>query len=184
MEALIQEICKVWRPEWQGIAIARIYYWRAIKEQQFDHIDSFFVEVKANRSITLSCKKMHEDQIVESIEVKMIHPRGWKEKKERLLPVERKKWRNFSKTEVWAYSKRVGDHNLIHLTENPVVQGFLLLGHLADTFPQAEEYRISFCSPALAEEDIYLHTQDQTFCGYGETTIYFTGTAGKRRNEA
>lgn len=184
MEDLIREVCKVWWPEWQGIAIARIYYWRAVKEKQFNDIDSFLVEIKENRVVTLSCQKMNEDQIIESIEVKMIHPFGLKERKERSLPLERKKWRQFSKEEIWAYSKQVGDHNLIHLNEKPVVQGFLLLKHLVETFTQAEEYQISFYSPAVAEEDICLHTQGQSFCGYGETAIYFTGTAGKRRNEA
>lgn len=183
MEALIREICKVWRPEWQGIAIARINYWRTMKEQESNYIDSFSVEVKENRIVTLLCQKIHEDQIVESLEVKMLHPLGLKEKKERSLPAEKKNWRQFSKEEIWAYSRQVGDHNRIHLSEKPVVQGFLLLKHLVETFHQAEEYQISFYSPALAEEKIYLHTQEESFCGYGETDIYFTGTAGKRRNE-
>lgn len=183
MEDLIQKTCTIWKPEWQGILIGRIYYWWLPNDQKGIQPEEISIEWKENRLIAITCRKKSGERVVAELKTLMLHPSGKKESRENPIPLNGSIWRNFSKEEVWSFSRKTGDQNLIHLSEKPIVQGFLLLEHLTATFPNREKYQISFHSPVLADENIYLQIQGESFYGYGNKELHFTGTAEKRRNE-
>lgn len=183
MEDLIRKACGIWKAEWQGIFIGRIYYLRSKRGRRKIGPEEVSIETKENRIVTITCRKESEGQIVEELKTVMIYPVMRREHRKKTVPSTGSIWRNFSKGEIWSFSRKTEDHNPIHLNEKPVVQGFLLLEHIVATFPNKEEYQISFHSPVLADENIYLQIQGESFSGYGKRDLYFTGTAEKRRNE-
>lgn len=84
------------------------------------------------------------------------------------------KWRLFTREEIEAFSLEVGDRNIIHLVENPVVQGMLLLNSLYTWLARPlRRLEIKFVAPVYAGEMIYLEVTAARVCGYCENREVF-----------
>ncbi len=70
-------------------------------------------------------------------------------------------WHAFSEEEIREFSAAVGDTNPIHLTERPVVQGYLLADRIFRRLGRPGNITIRFSNPAYAGEMIYLLEEDQ-----------------------
>ncbi len=67
---------------------------------------------------------------------------------------EPKEFYQFSKEEVYTFSKETGDQNKIHLTDHPVVQGMLLLRTAAEKLGNVSRLDVKFVEPSYAEEKL------------------------------
>ncbi|MDD3395629.1 MAG: MaoC family dehydratase [Acidaminococcaceae bacterium] len=74
------------------------------------------------------------------------------------LPQGASYWRQFSAETIRAFSVAVGDTNGIHLTEYPIVQGFLLAEEFYKWAAQPRWLQLKFVHPVYAEQEIYLVT--------------------------
>jgi len=70
------------------------------------------------------------------------------------LPDGAKKWRRFTKEEIFAFSRDVADVNTIHLTQRPIVQGMLLFKEFCRDFGD-RTLTMKFIASAYAEEQLY-----------------------------
>lgn len=183
MEDLIRKTCRIWEPKWQGVLIGRIHYWRLKRDKEINKSYELDTEIKENRMIWITCQKRSGDQIVEELKTMIFHSVKGGGKRKKSIPSKGVFWRKFLKEEIWKFSQRVGDHNFIHLDEQPIVQGFFILEQIIETFRQFNEYQVTFHSAIRADERIYLCVKEGKIFGYSKNGLHFTGMVGKRRNE-
>ncbi|AGX44352.1 hypothetical protein FHU23_003662 [Clostridium saccharobutylicum] len=81
-------------------------------------------------------------------------------------------WRNFSKQEIADFSHLTGDTNSIHLTENPVVQGLLILKELCDT-TKSNNIEVKYVHPVYGENPVYIKRDGNTIIGYSGQALCF-----------
>lgn len=89
----------------------------------------------------------------------------------------------FSKEEVYEFSHRVEDENLLHLGKKPVVQGMLILKMLLKYFKEVRQLEIKFVAPLLAHEKLYLAHEIDKFYGLSEGRLCFKGTYQANKKE-
>lgn len=157
MKEIVKALCEIWNPSWQGLVIGKLVY------------------TKGNRSTGPYEWKLREGKAVkveirnaagESIEMTLLPFKG----KKNSSPIERKGrfLHTFSKEEVHAFSKNLGDHNEIHLNDHPIVSGFQLLSLLMNEI-EGRVYQISFYAPLYSGEDFYIEEKGKVILGYGVT---------------
>lgn len=89
-------------------------------------------------------------------------------------------WTQFSKDEIQRFSHETGDTNSIHLGEQPVVQGLLILMKLQEKFREAlsegdldQGIEIKFLHPIYGDEPVYLVCNGKYFQGFSRGTLCF-----------
>lgn len=146
---------------YQGAFIGKISY-TAEKEaaEKAEVITYEYGQVKENAFMYILTVLGHAEGMEEPVEkftVTLIKP---SDKEKELKRTEALKYENpqefhqFSKEEVYAFSKETGDENKIHLTDHPVVQGILLLRTAAMKLDGASRLDVKFVEPSYAEENL------------------------------
>ena len=82
-------------------------------------------------------------------------------------------WTTISKEEIVEFSQYTFDINLIHLDDKPIVQGLIILMHLANLVKGLSEITIKFINPIYSEEDIYIKKEKNTILGYVNNILCF-----------
>ncbi len=166
---------------YQGAFIGKISY-TADKEraQRAENIRYEFGQVKENAFMyILPIFGFTEgtEEPVEKFTVTLVKP---SDKEKELKRVEAAEYENpeefycFSKDEVYTFSKETGDKNKIHLTDNPVVQGMLLLRTAAVKLNDVSRLDVKFVEPSYAEEDLMWALNGREYVLYSEGFVKAT----------
>lgn len=107
--------------------------------------------------------------------VRKIHPIKFSPSK-----VEGREVYRFSKEEIYDFSKRIHDENPIHLNEEPIVQGLLLLQFIYAYLKHPNQLQLKFVNPVFANDAIYIKEEASFITGYTESGICFKGNYEKK----
>ena len=155
MKDAVKAICRIWRPEWQGMLMGRLTYKTGNGENKaYEEI------IRDGKLLRVAVRGRKSGEFLELI---LSKPSAPKEGEKR--PDEAAFWKSFSADEVRAYSKALGDHNEIHYTEKPVVSGFQIFESVMEEYP-SDGMKISFHHPVFSGEEVYLMEKDQKIEGY------------------
>lgn len=146
---------------YQGAFIGKISYSAdKDKAQNAEKITYEYGQVKENAFMYILPILGHaegETEPVEKFTVTLIKPSD-KEKEIKRTPASEyenpEEFCQFSKEEVYTFSRETGDQNKIHLTEHPVVQGMLLLRTAAVKLQDVSRLDVKFVEPSYAEENL------------------------------
>ena len=149
---MIRQLCRVWKPEWQGMVMAELVY-RPGKDGPLERT------IQEGRLVRVMLSRGQEG---EEMKISLLPRKG----EPRSFPKERHGtyWRTFSAEEVEACSKALGDHNTIHQGKHPVVSGFQLLLALEKSIHGALRFR--FHAPIYAGDPIYLEKEKGKWMAY------------------
>lgn len=84
-------------------------------------------------------------------------------------------WRTFSKEEIVDFSHQTGDTNSIHLTDNPVVQGLLILKELYNS-TKVNEIEVKYVHPIYGCSPVYLKQEENNIQGFSNGLLCFQAT--------
>lgn len=159
---IMQSLCQVWKPEWQGMVMAELSYRRG----QAAVSPSYRVTVKEGRLVRISAL---DDATGEEMGMVLL-PQKKGKAGEKTGPTG-EPWRSFSADEVRNFSRSLGDHNAIHQGVCPIVSGFQLFSSLqeVDRFPSA---KLRFYASIKAGEVVYLKRESQGWTGYTDTRCF------------
>lgn len=162
MHRIIQKLCTLWKPEWQGMVMGELKYntGNGISRGNFE------TSFSERRFIKLSVRDRDTGETISII----LFPFSGNQKG---LPAEPagKYWKIFSPGEVRAYSRSMGDHNEIHQSSHPVVSGFQILEELAKLYP-AESVRLRFHHPLCSGEPLYLKEEESRIQGFTDVLCF------------
>ena len=154
MMTIIRALCRVWKPEWQGMVMAELSYAAGERTAPLD------IQVKEGRLVKIVASYGESG---ERMEMLLFPTQG----NDRFYQVERKgdRWKSFDAQEVRKFSSSLGDHNEIHQGDHPIVSGFQLLAELRQ-LEAAPAMKIRFHSSIYAGEKVYLKKEGDTWLGY------------------
>lgn len=67
----------------------------------------------------------------------------------------------FSKKDIYDFSNMVADKNPIHLKENAIVQGMLIINELINKYSISSDFIIKFLNPIYEKNKVYLSEYDE-----------------------
>lgn len=163
---------------YEGAFIAKVKY-----EKFQSKKDNIFYEnkiIKNNKKLcVIECSGLDNDQVIEKLTVYlMVGAKVKKPVKSEMSDVSGNQgtlWRYFSKEEIAEFSHTTGDTNSIHLTDNPVVQGLLILKELCET-TQANKIEVKFIHPVYGNNPVYILNDDNTIKGFSNDILCFQAT--------
>lgn len=133
--------------------------------------------VKSSKMLcVINCSGYINNEIVETLTVYLIMNATIKEGIQTEISEDSQiSWHTFSKEEIADFSHRTGDTNSIHLTENPVVQGLLILEKLCDS-TQANEIEVKYSYPVYGCNPVYLKYEKNLITGFSNNALCFRAT--------
>lgn len=158
--SIMQSLCQVWKPEWQGMVMAELAYLAGHEKSE----GACDITIKEGRLIRLHAICPQSGASMTMILLPQKQGKAKKEQKGNF-------WRVFSVEAVRKFSRDLGDHNEIHQGEHPIVSGFQLLSSLQQDFSFVSG-RIRFYAPVRAEEPIYIEKTETGCIGYTEQRCF------------
>lgn len=133
--------------------------------------------VKNNRRLCIiNCNGYIENEIIETLTVYLMMNVKVKEAIQgETIQNNGILWHDFSKKEIADFSHLTGDTNSIHLTENPVVQGLLILKELCDT-TETNKIEVKYVHPIYGDNPVYLKHEGNLIKGISNNTLCFKAT--------
>lgn len=162
MKHLIEALCRLWDPAWQGMVMGKLTYKKGRGKGSGELISK--VSHHPVLSISISDKESHEYMNI------LLFP--FKEMEGEKGRGDGKAWRSFTADEVREYSRRMGDHNEIHQSSHPVVSGFQLAEELGKDLPFSSCLKIRFHHPVYSGETICLKANGPVILGYTDDLCF------------
>ena len=163
MKHIIEKICTLWKPEWQGMVMGELWY----RKGRGSAPGNYKVSLTEKRRIRLI---LSDEEKGEKMGL-LLFPVSGKEAGAVERPDESEYWRSFSVGEVRGYSRDRGDHNEIHQTDRPVVSGFQLAEALQEKYALVS-FRIRFHHPVFSGEAVYLQQDGGRVSGYSDRLCF------------
>ncbi|AZV57794.1 MaoC family dehydratase [Clostridium sp. AWRP] len=160
---------------YDGAFIAKVKYQRFQSKLENETYKNEIM--KRNRRLCIiNCSGYVNNEVVETLTVYLMMNAVVKEATQ-LEPIKDvgTLWRNFSKEEIVDFSHLTGDINSIHLTENPVVQGLLILKELCDTI-QTNEIEVKYVHPVYGGNPVYIKYEENLIEGFSNGILCFKAT--------
>lgn len=154
MKEMMEALCQVWKPEWQGLVMAELSYDAGNGQGN----ETVSVTVKEGRLIRLRAFCGASGEAMTMVLLPQKQGEATQERKGVF-------WRTFSAEEVRTFSQNLGDHNEIHQGSHPIVSGFQLLTALRQDFSFTSGC-IRFYAPVKAGESIYIEKTESGCTGY------------------
>ena len=156
---------------YDGAFIAKVKYQRFQPKSDNETYKNEIV--KSNKRLcVINCNGYAGNEIVETLTVYLMMNVTVKESAAEIIKEAGTLWRNFSKEEIADFSHLTGDTNSIHLTENPVVQGLLILKELCDT-TKSNNIEVKYVHPVYGENPVYIKHDGTTIIGYSGQALCF-----------
>lgn len=157
---------------YDGAFIAKVKYQRFQPKSDNETYKNEIV--KSNKRLcVINCNGYVGNEIVETLTVYLMMNVTVKESAAtEIIEDEGILWHNFSKEEIADFSHLTGDTNSIHLTENPVVQGLLILKELCDT-TKSNHIEVKYVHPVYGENSVYIKHDGNTIMGYSDQALCF-----------
>lgn len=149
MEVLIREVCKVWRPHWNGIFLARAVWEQGENKNSYENTDPMTTVSEKRRVL------IHTENSQESLKVYLLPSKAFPIQTAGCLgsPLY---WDCFSRSMIVDFCHSIGDKNSLHSQVPAIVPGLLILQKLVAFLPPVEMLQISFHSPIYENDKIYL----------------------------
>lgn len=160
---------------YDGAFIAKIKYQRFKPKTDKETYKSEVV--KSNRRLcVINCNGYIDNEIAEVLTVHLMMNVTVKDSNQpEIVEDTGTLWRNFSKEEIADFSHITGDTNSIHLTENPVVQGMLILKELCDTV-KTNEIEVKYVNPVYGCTPVYIMYERNLIKGFSKGILCFQAT--------
>lgn len=160
---------------YDGAFIAKVKYERF--EAKIDKEIYKNKVVKSNRRLCiLNCSGYVDNKIIETLTVYLMMNVQVKNPIEpKIIEDAGTLWHNFSKEEITDFSHTTGDTNSIHLTENPVVQGLLILKKLCETL-KTNDIEVKYIHPVYGDNPVYIKHEKNIIKGFSNGILCFQGT--------
>lgn len=160
---------------YEGAFIAKIKYQRFQPKSDNETYKNEIV--KSNRKLcVINCSGYTNNEITEMLTVYLMMNVTIKEPVEpEIVEDTGTLWRNFSKEEIADFSHLTGDTNSIHLTENPVVQGMLILKELCDT-TGTNDIEVKYIHPVYGCNPVYIKHEGNIIYGFSNRILCFHAT--------
>ncbi|WP_446899304.1 hypothetical protein ACSVC9_05310 [Clostridium sp. LBM24168] len=81
-------------------------------------------------------------------------------------------WHSFSKQDIADFSHTTGDTNSIHLTENPIVQGLLILKELC-SISKVHKIEVKYIHPIYGDNPVYIKRSQSIIEGFSKGILCF-----------
>lgn len=162
MHTIIEKLCTLWKPGWQGMVMGEMKYKKGNGNSRGRYEEAFSERRFVKVSVT-------DQDTGERISILLFPFSG--NQGESPAPSEVRYWKTFTPEEVHAYSLSLGDHNEIHLTSHPVVSGFQLMEELMRLYP-AESVKLRFHHPLYSGEPLYLREEGTGIQGFTDVLCF------------
>lgn len=179
MEELMQEVCKVWRPEWKGIFLARAVWENGVPRPSNIH-SNISTSLFEGKRILIHSQILEDHTPLQSLKVYLLSSSAPGSVK-RVPKGSATFWQCFSRLEIRDFCHRIGDHNPLHFEKPAIVPGLLILEKIAKSFPLAQKVRLSFHSPIYENEQIFLCFSSNTISGIVGKTLRFSLLFNERK---
>ena len=157
MHAIIQSLCTLWRPSWQGMVMGELKYRRGGGSG-----GPYKVAASGRRIVRVSASS----EAGERMELLLFPAAGFAGGAR--AGEAGVSWHRFSADEGRRYSASLGDHNEIHQSERPIVSGFQIAEEMG-ALEGDRDFRIRFHYPIQSDEMVSLRKEGKAI--YGVTDV-------------